>query len=158
MLLQVYPVQYSKWMSRKEGGIDPDPAEGRRHQVRKTSSKDVLTLSLWSKSRGPRRQTKRPQSPRLSSLPRSFLGHHRNLHPFYLSLRWFLHITSLLHHNMNSFSVEFCLLLKTTGATLFHAKLRPSQVNLLWFYKCLILSLRGCGMLIFKLTKGSGVM
>lgn len=47
------------------GRIDPTRrrAEGRRRQVRKTPSKDVLSLSLWSESRGPKRQTKTPQSP-----------------------------------------------------------------------------------------------
>lgn len=69
----------------KRAGIDPDPepVEGRRRQVRKTSSKDVLIPSLWSKSRRPRPQSL--QSPLLSSLtffcrppqePASFLTFH----------------------------------------------------------------------------------
>lgn len=46
-----------------------DPAQGGKRQVRKTPSKEVLSLCLWSQSRGPRRQTKRGQSPPLCSPP-----------------------------------------------------------------------------------------
>lgn len=57
-------------MNEKKPGEDwADPGEGRRRQVRKTSSKEVLSLCLWSQSRGPRRQTKRAQSPPLRSPP-----------------------------------------------------------------------------------------
>lgn len=90
----------SNWMSPKEGGIDPNPAEGRKRQVRKTSSKDVLTLSLWSKSRRPRRQTKRLQSPLLCSLPSltlSSVGHQRNLRWILFTSRCTVSTTSHIH-------------------------------------------------------------
>lgn len=80
----------------KRAGSDLNPAEGRKRQVRKTSSKGVLTLSLWSKSRRPRRWTKRPQSPSVSTLPRSFFlsrpPKEPAQNPFYFSLH--LHINS----------------------------------------------------------------
>lgn len=90
----------SNWMSPKEGGIDPNPAEGRKRQVRKTSSKDVLTLSLWSKSRRPRRQTKRLQSPLLCSPPSltlSSVGHQRNLRWILFTSRCTVSTTSHIH-------------------------------------------------------------
>lgn len=74
-------------MNEKKPGEDwADPGEGRRRQVRKTSSKEVLSLCLWSQSRGPRRQTKRAQSPPLCSPPFASLlaaqPHSRRPHPF----------------------------------------------------------------------------
>lgn len=114
VLLQVYALQYSWWIRRSARADWSDPAEGRRRQVRKTSSKDVLSLSLWSKSRGPKRQTKRPQSP---SAPLSFLRHFSFRCPpqvpaslSYLFLHWFLHISLTLRHSTNLLNIEFCVL------------------------------------------------
>lgn len=112
MLLQVYALQYSWWIRRSARADWSEPAEGRRRQVRKTSSKDVLSLSLWSKSRGPKRQTKRPQSPSAPlSSPRRFSFRSPPQVPAslsYLFLHWFHRISLTLCHNTNLLNVEFC--------------------------------------------------